>query len=168
MSHFPTSIFLTTSLSFCHSPSTVVRKAFDAVTVDFPGTQFCHSFARQPFRHCEHSEQGEPSDSELSPHASLISWQRRSMVVWQLKATLPSSQILEKERHHLARPILPNDFNGPALVVALIHITAQGGLSCRAKADSFRAFRTALPPNVSQVRRRTTTGPRFASCCQKV
>ena len=96
MSHFHTSIFLTTSLSFCHSPSTVVRKAFAAVTAGFPGTQFCHSFARQPSRHCEHSEQGEPSDSELSPHASLISWQRRSMVVWQLKATLPSSKSSRK------------------------------------------------------------------------
>ena len=60
------------------------------------GTQSSHSSAREPSRHCEHSEKREPSDSELSQHASLISWQRRSMVMWQLKATLPSSQSSRK------------------------------------------------------------------------
>ena len=36
------------------------------------------------------------SDSELSKHASLISWQSRSMAMWQLKATRPSSQSSRK------------------------------------------------------------------------
>ena len=70
---------------------TVRERLLFAVTVDFPSTQCSHSSAREPSRHC-----GEPSDSELSQHASLISWQRRSMVMWLLKATLPSSQSSRK------------------------------------------------------------------------
>ena len=37
-------------------------------------------------------ERGEPNYSDLTQHASLISWQRRSIAVWQLNATRPSSQ----------------------------------------------------------------------------
>ena len=36
------------------------------------------------------------SDSELSQRASLIFWQRRSMAMWQLKGTRPSSQSSRK------------------------------------------------------------------------
>ena len=95
------------------------------------------------------------------PNTSFTSWQRRSMVMWQLKATLPR----EKERHHLACSILPNDFNSPALVVVLIHLTAKGGFACRARADPFWAFRANLPPHVHLNRRLTTT---LSDCCQKV
>ena len=51
--------------------------------------------------HCDLLEQGEPRDSELSQHASLISWQKKSIAVVaaQLAAELP---VLEKERYHLA------------------------------------------------------------------
>ena len=77
--------------SACRSPPSTRDRLLFVVTVDFPGTQSSHS-AREPSRHCEHSEQGEPSDSQLSPHASLISKQRSFMVMWQLKATLPCSQ----------------------------------------------------------------------------
>ena len=44
-----------------------------------------------PSRHSEHSERGEPSDSELSQHASLTSWNERSIDKWQLNATRPIS-----------------------------------------------------------------------------
>ena len=42
------------------------------------------------------SEKGEPNFSEHAQHASLISWQRRSSAVCQLKATLASSQSSRK------------------------------------------------------------------------
>ena len=64
--------------------------------------------------------------------------------MWQLKATSPKLPILEKGRHHLAWPILPDDFKSPALVVVLIHFKAKGGVTCRASADPFRAFRANL------------------------
>ena len=60
---------------FCHGPSTVRERITLAVTVDFAGSRLSHSSARESSQHCEHSEQGEPSDSELFQHASLISWQ---------------------------------------------------------------------------------------------
>ena len=67
-----------------------------AVTVELPGSRPSHSSVRESSKHCEHGEHGEPTDSELSQHASLISWQSRSMAVWQLKATRPSSQSSRK------------------------------------------------------------------------
>ena len=48
-----------------------------------------HSSMRDASRHCDYSEQREPIDSEPSQQASLISWQRKSMVMWQLKANSP-------------------------------------------------------------------------------
>ena len=65
----------------CHRSSTVRERLL-----------FLSRLAREPFWHCDHSEQREPTDSELTQHASLISWQRRSIAIWQLKATRPSSQ----------------------------------------------------------------------------
>ena len=41
----------------------------------------CDGSARELHWHCHHSERGEPSDSELTQHASNISWQRRSMAM---------------------------------------------------------------------------------------
>ena len=69
----------------CHGPSR--QLTFQALQL------FCE---RESSQHWEHSEQGEPSDSELSQHASLTSWQRRSMAMWQLNATRPSSQSSRK------------------------------------------------------------------------
>ena len=36
----------------------------------------CDGSTREPSRHCEHSERGEPNDPELTQHASLTSWRR--------------------------------------------------------------------------------------------
>ena len=49
-----------------------------------------------PSRHSEHSERGEPRDFELAQHASLISWYKRSIAMWQLNATRPTSQSSRK------------------------------------------------------------------------
>ena len=57
----------------------------------------CDNSTRELLWHSEHSERGEPRDLGLTQHASLISWQRRSIAVWQLNATRPSSQS-SKER----------------------------------------------------------------------
>ena len=73
----------------CHSPSTVKETL-----------HCCDGSAREPLWHCDHSEQGEPSVSELSQHASLVSWQRRPMVMSQCHS--PELPVLEKKRHHLA------------------------------------------------------------------
>ena len=81
---------------FRHSSSTVRERLSLAVTVDIPGSRPSHFSARESSQHCEHSEHGEPSDSELSQHTSLISWHRRSMAMRQLKATRPSSQSSRK------------------------------------------------------------------------
>ena len=63
------------SLLHCRSPSIVRERLLLAVTVvDFPRSRLSHSSAREPFWHCDHNEQREPSDSELSQHASLTSW----------------------------------------------------------------------------------------------
>ena len=51
----------------------------------------CDCSTRELLWHSEHKERGEPSDSEL-PNTHPSSWQRSSMVMWQLKAALPSSQ----------------------------------------------------------------------------
>ena len=51
--------------------------------------------------------------------------------MWQLKATRPSSKSSSKERHHLARPILPDDFNSPALTNVLAQIITQRTLTSR-------------------------------------
>ena len=88
-------ITLTTSLSFLSRHVHGERQAFLAVTVDFPDSP-SQSSARESSQHCEHSERGELSDSELTQHASLISWQRRSTAMWQLNATRPSSQSSRK------------------------------------------------------------------------
>ena len=112
----------------CHSPSTVRERLSLAVTVDFPSSRLSHSSARESSPRCEHYEQWELSDSELSQHASLNSWQKKSMAMWQLKVTRPKLPILEKERHHLAWPILPNDFNSPTLIVVLVHLKTQCAL----------------------------------------
>ena len=88
-------LFLSLPLLHCLSRSNGERKAFVTVTGDFSSTQSSYSSARKPSRHCEHSEHSvheEPSDSELSQHASLSSWQERSMLMWQLKDTRPGSQ----------------------------------------------------------------------------
>ena len=69
------------------------RKGFVAVTVlqgSFTGTAFTMKV-------------GEPSDFELSQHASLISWQRKSIAMWQLKATRQSSQSSRKSAASMAR-----------------------------------------------------------------
>ena len=62
--------------------------------------------AKEPSQQCVHSEQGEPSDSELSQHASLISWQRMSMVMWQPRRPAPAPN----PRERAAQPRL----TGPA------------------------------------------------------
>ena len=51
--------------------------------------------------HSEHSERGEPSDSELPLDASLISWHKMSLGKWQLNATLPTSQSSRKRERSL-------------------------------------------------------------------
>ena len=53
-----------------------------------------------PFRHSEHSERGEPSDSELLLHASLISCHKRSIDKWQGNSMPPARppNLLGKER----------------------------------------------------------------------
>ena len=61
-----------------HSPSTVSERLC-----------CCDGSARELHWHCDHSERREPSDSELTPNASSISWQRRSVAPWQLNATRP-------------------------------------------------------------------------------
>ena len=48
---------------FCHIPSTVRERLSLASAVDVPAS---HSSARESSQHCEHSEQREPSDFELS------------------------------------------------------------------------------------------------------
>ena len=131
-------VSLTTSLSSIVTAVHGERKAFCC----------CDGSARELHWHCVRSERGGPSDPELTQHASLISWQRRSIALWQLNATR-SSPILKKKHYHFTRPNLPNDFSGPALVVVLTLFNTTRGDTCRTRAEPFRAHGTAVPPHVS-------------------
>ena len=71
-----------------------------------------------------------------SMHPSFLD-RERSMAMWQLNGTRPSSQSST------------NNFNGPALVVVPILLTTTGGATCRTRAEPFRAHRTAVPPPVT-------------------
>ena len=136
------------------------------MTVDFPRHPFLSLFRTS--RHCEHSEQGEPSDSELSQHASLFSWQRRFLVMWQLKATLPSSQSSRKSATtshdqscpmtSMARHSLLCSYSSPPQEVSL----------AEQELIHSGALWTTMLPHVSQIRRLTTTRPSFTFCCQTV
>ena len=65
----------------CHSPSTVREMLC-----------YCDGSTRELHWHPDYSESEGPNDAELTQHASLISWQRRSIAIWQLNATRPSSK----------------------------------------------------------------------------
>ena len=55
-----------------------------------------NSRTRELLWHCENSERGEFCEFELTQHASLISWHKMSIAMWQLNATRPSSQSSKK------------------------------------------------------------------------
>ena len=76
-------ISLTAFLAFLSQP-VHGKRGFTAVTVP------------PDLWHSEHKERGETRDSDLAPHASLISWHRRSIDKWQLSAT-PTSQSSRKK-----------------------------------------------------------------------
>ena len=69
----------------CHSPSTVRERLC-----------YCDGSTRELHWHTDQSENEGANDSELTQHASLISWQRRSIAIWQLNATRPSSKSSRK------------------------------------------------------------------------
>ena len=86
VAHVPSSFIFShhTLLLHCHSPF-MVRERLSC----------CDSSTRELHWHC-HSERGELRDLALTQHASLISWRRRSIAMWQLHATRPSSQSSRK------------------------------------------------------------------------
>ena len=55
-----------------------------------------NSRTRELLWHCENSERGEFCEFELTQHASLISWHKKAITMWQLNATRPSSQSSKK------------------------------------------------------------------------
>ena len=55
-----------------------------------------NSRTRELLWHCENSERGEFCEFELTQHASVISWHKKAMAMWQLNATRPSSQSSKK------------------------------------------------------------------------
>ena len=55
-----------------------------------------NSRTRELLWHCENSERGEFCEFELTQHASVISWHKKAIAMWQLNATRPSSQSCKK------------------------------------------------------------------------
>ena len=55
-----------------------------------------NSRTRELLWFCENSERGEFCEFELTQHASLISWHKMSIAMWQLNDTRPSSQSSKK------------------------------------------------------------------------
>ena len=55
-----------------------------------------NSRTRELLWHCKNSERGEFCEFELTQHASLISWHKMSIAMWQLNATRLSSQSSKK------------------------------------------------------------------------
>ena len=135
----------------CHSPSTVRERLC-----------CCDGSATELLWRCELSEQGEPNDFELTQHAPLISWQRKSIATWQLNATRPSSQSSRKSATTSLDKSCPTtsmawhsllcSYSSPPKEVSL------------ARADPLQAFWAIAPPHVSFIRRLIISGPSFAFC----
>ena len=138
----------------CHNPSTVREKLLFAATVDLPSTLSSHSSARETSRHCKHSNQGEPNDSELSQHEYLISRQRWSIAMWQFKATRLSSQSSRKSH------ATSLDQSCPMTSVAW------HSLLCSYSSQSKEVSLAEQEPIHSRLTGQH--GTLFASCCQKV
>ena len=122
-----------------------------------------NSRTRELLWHCENSERGEFCEFELTQHASLISWHKMSIAMWQLIATRPSSQSSKKRETPLHLTNLPNDFNREVIdVVLVIFKRRRAFTSCPliATAAPNRAFWAATPPHVSQLWRRVTVQPK--------
>ena len=92
-----------------------------------------------------------PKYSELAQHASLVSWQRRSIASWLLKATRPSSQSSRKS----ATTSLDQSCPMTSVVVPILFIVTSGD-TCRTRAAPNRAFWAPLFPSVSKVQRLAT------------
>ena len=90
------------------------------------------------------------------------------MAMWQLKATLPSSLSSRKRATTSLDLSCPMTSMARHSLLGSYTLTAKGCLACPARADSFRAFGTALPPHVKKIRRLTTTCSSSHINCQKV
>ena len=68
------------------------------------------------------------------------------MVMWQLKATLPSSQSVRKNATTLL--VLPDDFNSHVLNIVLIKLEATKSIASPTSPDPLRALRTPVSPHL--------------------
>ena len=110
---------LTISSLFCHSPSTVrERLALAVQAADRP------TLLRENLSNNVNTVNKENPATLGYPnmHPSFLG---QSKAIWhRVQSYSPKLPIPEKKRHHLASPILPDDFNSPVLIVVLVHLTA--------------------------------------------
>ena len=126
----------------CHSPSTVIEGFYFAVTVDFPGTQFSNSSAREP--PSEQKEKATLSSPNTDPP---FLGREGPVVMWQLTATLPGSVSATKSATTSLDQSCPmiSKAGHSLLCSYLIQLTAKGCSTCRTRADAFRTFMATLP-----------------------
>ena len=121
-----------------------------------------NSRTRELLWHCENSERGEFCEFELTQHASLISWHKMSIAMWQLNATRPSSQSSKKRDttslDQFAQRLQERGYRRCAR--NLQKETCLHFLPTFANAAPNSVFWAAIPPHISQLWRRVTVQPK--------